>query len=72
LNKLKEAHKNQDYDGLDKAMEEMNTAWSAASEEIYKAGQEGGAPGAEQQHNEGANANANGDQVTDADYEEVK
>src|ERR1700754_2679112 len=26
LNKLKEAHKNQDYDGLDKAMEEMNTA----------------------------------------------
>jgi molecular chaperone DnaK len=72
LNKLKEAHKNQDYDGLDKAMEEMNTAWSAASEEIYKAGQEGGAPGAEQ-HQEGANAGSNdGDQVADADYEEVK
>lgn len=71
LNKLKEAHKNQDYDGLDKAMEEMNTAWSAASEEIYKAGQEGGAPGAEQ--HEGANAGSNdGDHVADADYEEVK
>lgn len=71
LNKLKEAHKNQDYDGLDKAMEEMNTAWSAASEEIYKAGQEGGAPGAEQQQ-QGANASNDGDHVADADYEEVK
>jgi molecular chaperone DnaK len=71
LNKLKEAHKNQDFDGLDKAMEEMNTAWSAASEEIYKAGQEGGAPGAEQQH-QGANASNDGDHVADADYEEVK
>jgi molecular chaperone DnaK len=71
LNKLKEAHKNQDFDGLDKAMEEMNTAWSAASEEIYKAGQEGGAPGAEQQQ-QGANASNDGDHVADADYEEVK
>lgn len=71
LNKLKEAHKNQDHEALDKAMEEMNTAWSAASEEIYKAGQEGGAPGAEQQQ-QGANASNDGDHVADADYEEVK
>jgi molecular chaperone DnaK len=70
LNKLKEAHKNQDHDALDKAMEEMNTAWSAASEEIYKAGQEGGAPGAEQHQD--ANAGNAGDHVADADYEEVK
>jgi molecular chaperone DnaK len=70
LNKLKEAHKNQDHDALDKAMEEMNTAWSAASEEIYKAGQEGGAPGAEQ--HQGAEAGNGGDNVADADYEEVK
>jgi molecular chaperone DnaK len=71
LNKLKEAHKNQDHDALDKAMEEMNTAWSAASEEIYKAGQEaGGAPGAEQHQD--ATAGNGGDNVADADYEEVK
>jgi molecular chaperone DnaK len=37
LNKLKEAHKNQDIAGYDAAMAEMNTAWTAASEEIYKA-----------------------------------
>jgi molecular chaperone DnaK len=72
LETLKEAHKNQNFDALDGAMEAMNTAWSAASEEIYKAGQEaGGAPGAE--HQEGQHADANGgDNVADADYEEVK
>ncbi|MEY4382325.1 MAG: molecular chaperone DnaK, partial [Bacteroidota bacterium] len=37
LTKLKEAHKNQDIPAIDAAMAEMNTAWTAASEEIYKA-----------------------------------
>src|SRR5438093_10984345 len=37
LNKLKEAHKNQDIAAIDSAMAEINTAWTAASEEIYKA-----------------------------------
>ncbi|MFX9101113.1 Hsp70 family protein, partial [Acinetobacter baumannii] len=37
LNKLKEAHKAQDIAGIDAAMAEMNAAWTAASEEIYKA-----------------------------------
>jgi len=69
LTKLKEAHQNQDFDGLDAPMEALNTSWSAASEEIYKANQEaGGAPGAEQAQG----ATANNDNVSDADYEEVK
>ena len=42
LNKLKEAHKNQDIPAIDAAMAEMNTAWTAASEEIYKAQQAAG------------------------------
>ncbi|WP_240432994.1 molecular chaperone DnaK [Taibaiella koreensis] len=76
LNNLKEAHKNQNHDALDKAMEELNTAWSAASEEIYKAGQEAGGaqPGADagqQQQSQGSNAEQ-GDNIADADYEEVK
>ncbi|KAA5532275.1 molecular chaperone DnaK [Taibaiella lutea] len=71
LETLKEAHKNQNYDALDSAMEALNTAWSAASEEIYKAGQDAGAtPGADQ--GQEANANNGGDNVADADYEEVK
>jgi len=71
LETLKEAHKNQNHDALDSAMEALNTAWSAASEEIYKAGQDAGAaPGADQA--QGTNAGNGGDNVADADYEEVK
>jgi molecular chaperone DnaK len=72
LNELKEAHKNQDLAGIDKHMEELNTAWSAASEEIYKAGQEGGGAGDAQQPQD-ATMDKDGDHnVSDADYEEVK
>ena len=76
LNKLKEAHKSQDVAAVDAAMTEMNTAWTAASEEIYKAqsagagGQAGGAqpgPDAGPQGNGSAN-----ETVTDAEFEEVK
>lgn len=73
LSKLKEAHKNQDVAAIDALMAEMNTAWTAASEEIYKASQAGAAgpeagAGAGQQ---GSNA-AGGENVTDAEFEEVK
>ncbi|MBN8718201.1 MAG: molecular chaperone DnaK [Sediminibacterium magnilacihabitans] len=74
LAKLKEAHKSQDVAAVDAAMTEMNNAWTAASEEIYKAQQaaggqaEGGA-----QANAGSNAQAGGsDTVEDAQFEEVK
>jgi molecular chaperone DnaK len=66
INKLKEAHKAEDLDGIDKASEELNAAWQAASQHMYADGQQGGAsqPGAEQ--------SANADNVTDAEFEEVK
>ncbi|MCA6479406.1 MAG: hypothetical protein IM557_02300, partial [Chitinophagaceae bacterium] len=52
---------------------EMNTAWTAASEDIYKAQQAAGGtaqPGAD---NAGANTSqAGGETVTDAEFEEVK
>jgi molecular chaperone DnaK len=75
LNNLKEAHKSQNLEAIDKATEEMNTAWHAASEEMAKAAQSGPQPGAEQQGSgPGSNQNSgSGDQeVTDADFEEVK
>jgi molecular chaperone DnaK len=77
LAKLKEAHKNQDLPGIDAGLAELNAAWSAASEELYKATQEaGGAPGAEANGaNAGAQpntANAQSENVTDAEFEEVK
>lgn len=75
LNNLKEAHKTQDIAQVEKALEAMNAAWTAASEEIYKAqaegaaGTEGAAPGGDAQN--GGNASSN-DTVEDAQFEEVK
>jgi len=64
ISKLKEAHKNEDLDGIDKATEELNAAWQAASQHMY-AGQQGNdAPSAEQA--------TNNSDVTDAEFEEVK
>ena len=73
LAKLKEAHKSQDVSGLDKALADLNTAWTAASEELYKAQQGGGAqPGADGHSAGGAEQPNGGETVTDAEFEEVK
>jgi len=70
LNKLKEAHKSQDVSRIEPAVTELNNAWTAASEELYKASQGGAQPG------EGAGGQQStagtGENVTDAEYEEVK
>ncbi len=73
LNQLKEAHKQQDVSAIDTAMAALNTAWTAASEEIYKAQQAGGdANNGNTQQQEQQSAKADGDNVTDAEFEEVK
>ena len=75
LSTLKEAHKSQDLTSIEKAMEGMNTAWHAASEEMYKAqqAQEGGNPFQGGAPNNGGNSGKQGDgEVTDVDFEEVK
>jgi len=71
LSKLKEAHKNQDVAAIDAAMAEINTAWTAASEEIYKA-QQAGAGAQQQSTNEQGGQQQGGETVTDAEFEEVK
>ena len=77
LNKLKEAHKAQDVAACDAAMNELNTAFQAASAEMYaQSGNAQGAAdnGANQQQSSSNNngSNNNGDNVQDADFEEVK
>jgi len=93
LEKLKTAHKSQDVAAIDSAMAEINTAWQAASAEMYSqtgaqqpgAGASAGAgagAGANQQQanqqqaNQGPSNNQSGDKggenVQDADFEEVK
>jgi molecular chaperone DnaK len=72
LNRLKEAHKTQDLAQIDPAVTELNNAWTAASEEIYKATQQaGGQPGPDAQAGPGAGSQGS-ENVTDAEYEEVK
>jgi molecular chaperone DnaK len=78
LAKLKEAHKTQDVSAIDSTVAELNTAWTAASEEMYKASQgaaeqgDNGQANAQQGQQENAETNAGGDNVTDAEFEEVK
>ncbi|TWF38904.1 molecular chaperone DnaK [Chitinophaga polysaccharea] len=73
LNKLREAHKSQDSAQLDTATAELEAAWTAASEELYKASQGqpegGGQPGGGEPQGQ---PNAGNDGVTDAEFEEVK
>jgi molecular chaperone DnaK len=69
--KLKKAHEAQDLPAIDTAMNELNTIFASASEEMYKAAQEGQANGANASG--AADQSAHGDQeVTDVDFEEVK
>lgn len=72
LQQLKDAHKAQDVASVDQALEAMNAAWTAASEEIYKA-QAAAGQGAQPGPDAGAQAGSNaGDHVEDAQFEEVK
>ncbi|MCK5465066.1 MAG: molecular chaperone DnaK [Bacteroidales bacterium] len=74
LETLKEAHKNQDLDAIDKATEELNTIWQAASEELYKASQEqqAGDPSGPQEDPGAKDSKEDDQEVTDVDFEEVK
>jgi molecular chaperone DnaK len=77
--KLKELHKSESLDALDAAMETLNTAWSAASQDIYQAQQGAGAQG---QPDMGADNGANtgggeskatsNSEAEDVEFEEVK
>lgn len=75
LIKLKEAHASKDLAAIDTAMNSLNTAWTAASQEMYA---QGGQPGAGAQPNAGADANSGAGNTTggadaqDVEYEEVK
>ena len=72
LQKLKDAHKAQDLAAIDASMAELNTAFQAASAEMYA--QSGAQGGAQQGANAGGQqANQGGkEDIQDADFEEVK
>ena len=68
LTELKEAHKMQDLDAIDSAMEKMNTAWTAASQDIYAATQQAENSGSPEDNTAGKGTD---EEVTDVEFEEV-
>ena len=72
LKKLKDAHAARNFADIDAAQAELQNAWNVASEEMYKAGQDGAQPEGGAQAQEGAQSADGSDNVTDVDFEEVK
>ncbi|MBR7166660.1 MAG: molecular chaperone DnaK [Bacteroidaceae bacterium] len=70
LEKLKEAHKAQDLAAIDSATAELNNAWQTASAEMYA--QSGAQQGAQNANTSQGTSQSNGDNVQDAEFEEVK
>ena len=77
LAKLKEAHKSEDVEQIDKATEELNKVFHAASEDMYKASQpssenkDAGSPPHQGEPENSGNKKSDSE-VTDVDFEEVK
>ena len=78
LEQLRTAHKAQDLTGIDNATNALNTAWQAASAEMYAASGGGASanPGANAaggpSENAGGSSSSNdGNNVSDVEYEEV-
>ena len=69
LETLKNAYAARNFADIDVATEKLNAAWATASEDMYKATQDAGAPSGEPtgQANQAAD-----DSVTDVEFEEVK
>ncbi|MEI6487785.1 MAG: molecular chaperone DnaK [Bacteroidota bacterium] len=71
LTELKTAHASKDLTGIDAALDKLNTAWQAASQDMYNATQGAADANANPQGNAGAE-NKTDSEVTDVDFEEVK
>ena len=74
LTDLRTAHQSQDLDLVETASAALNTAWQAASQDMYQGGQEGptadaGGAGADQGN---AGGNTDSEDVQDVEFEEVE
>lgn len=72
LENLKKAHAAQDVDACKAGLETLNTAFQAASQEMYAAQQEAGGDAAGAQGQPAGEAAGDDAEVTDVDFEEVK
>ena len=70
LEELKKSYESKDLEKIDPALEKINEAWKAASEEMYKAQQN--QQGGQAEQSADSNSNESSDNVEDVDFEEVK
>jgi molecular chaperone DnaK len=64
LTELRMAHQSQDIPAVQTALDNINAAWKTATEAMYAQGEQG--------QDEAKAVEAQGDDVQDVDYEEVK
>ncbi|MCL5130292.1 molecular chaperone DnaK [Algibacter sp. L4_22] len=72
LAELKTAYESKDLAVITPALDKINEAWKVASEEMYKAQAEAEQGGAQPGPDAGAESQAEGSDVEDVDFEEVK
>ncbi|MCO5723684.1 molecular chaperone DnaK [Robiginitalea marina] len=72
LEELKKAYESKDAEVIQPALDKINEAWKAASEEMYKAQAQGGDAGATAGQEASGADTREGDNVEDVDFEEVK
>ena len=72
LASLKTAHQNKDFAAIDSETEKLNTAWNAASQDIYQAQQQTQGGENAGQENTGNAESKPEDNVQDVEFEEVK
>jgi len=73
LQKLKSAHASKDINQINDALKQMNSAWNAASQDLYQAMNQQQANSSTNNSTANSNGSASGSEnVTDVDYEEVK
>ncbi|MEJ2163005.1 MAG: molecular chaperone DnaK [Robiginitalea sp.] len=72
LEELKKAYESKELDVIQPALDKINEAWKAASEEMYKAQAEGAQGGASNGQEPAGEDTKEGDNVEDVDFEEVK
>ncbi len=72
LTELKDAHKSEDLAAIDAAVQKMNDAWQAASQDMYQATQEGQPEATAASNDAGSEPNEEAtEDVTDVEFEEV-
>jgi len=71
LEELKTVHKEENLDAIEAAMEKLNTAFQAASQEMYAAAEGANAEGGPAEGTADAGGDSADEEVTDVDFEEV-